>query len=248
MLKRLLALLIAFLTLGPDPGDVDPPDDPDPGEEPEPDEEEGLEEPDPDDAPDPKARSEEDIAALRTRAERAERDLADAREAARRAAPPPGPGQLSDEQRLHQHEEERLRAADITETERWQINANRTLRRSENSSAAALREAREMSDRNDFNSLCEKNPTAKKYAQKVEDKLKEIRGGGGNLDRRIVLKMLIGDDIVEGRVKSKKRDAADPGAGRVHREQLAVTRSDVRSKGGQSDRDKRRARLEGQNI
>jgi len=266
-------LLRRYLTLGVDPPDPpDPPDGGDGGEGGDGDlgldlGGEGGEDPpghvDPggeDDPDDPDALRE------RLKVERAARETAErtAREAqiryeeaarSRAAAPAGGGAPRNDEERLFAQEEERLRDPKTTELERWQIESSRTLRQSRMASESALRAARDISDKNEFDRVCAKNPgLAKRYGAKVEEKLKEIRSQGGNLDRVVVLKMLIGDDAVEGRLKSaKKKDAGgEPRDGERQRDVRGApprARSDVSGRGGRpSERDKRMERLRDQPI
>lgn len=260
MPKLLLALLRAYLTLG-----VDPPDEPDPpegdppvGDPPvEDDELPNLE----DDEPPAGEGDDEDPAAIRAqlKAERTAREAAErqAREASDRAAAAEraraaSPPAKSEEQRIFEEEEARLRAADVTAQEKWQIESNRVLRANTRASTAALNEAREISDRADFERLKASTPVLKKYESRIEAKLVEIRATGSNLPRRVVAQLLIGEDIVSGKVKSTKRAAGDgapaSGGARVERGKPPSGRSDVRGRGAQSEHDKRKARLENQII
>jgi hypothetical protein len=268
-LRNLLTLLAAFFTLGnaPDPD----PDNPDPGaggdEGGEADDPDGIgdlgdEDPDnPDgdggdgDADDPD-QTKAQLAAERRGRETAEREAREAKErltALERARNAPA-AQPNREQQQFEEEERILKDAATTDLQRWQIESNRTMRANNRAAQQMLWQSQENSDKASFQALCGDKPLAKKYAQRVEEKLAEIRQGGANLERKLVLKMLIGDDIVEGRVKTsaKKKDSAGNPAPKpadgVPRGKPAMGRSDVRARPGNSERDKRRARLDGQLI
>lgn len=258
LLAFLFPLLVEFLALGhaAPPGE-DPPADP-PGE-PDPIEDLDLDPPGGDPPDDPADRGagggndDDDPAVLRERLRNTERERDEARRAAeehRRAAAPIQPAQQTTSQRLYAQEEEELRNPQLDPNRRWQIEANRTLRANHESSQSALRAAEDLRDQTHYNGLVSTNPIAKKYAKRVEEKLAEVRSNGGNLARGVILKMLIGDDIVEGRVKPKaaKRTEGGEEVVRVHRGQPPVTRSNVQGRGSSSERDKRRARLEGKTI
>lgn len=247
----ILALLRAYLRLAVEP-DPDPPADPAAvGDPPSDGDLPDLTDPDPP-ADDVSATDEDpavELAREREARQRAEREREEYKTAAERAraaaAPPPGP---SDEQKLFDQEEAKLRDPNATEQDRYWINANRTLRANARMAQDALFASRESSDKQDYAQLSAGNPLAKKYADRVEAKLAEVRKGGGNLDRRIVLKMLIGDDIVEGKVKTKPKAAAAEKPKPVDRGHLPNSRSNVRGNGALTDHQKRIQRLEGQNI
>lgn len=266
-LRQLLALIAAFLTLGPDPdpdpaaaaggGAEDPPGD-------------GLEDLDlegdpPDDpdpagggdghADDPDAVHQRALTAERTRADTAERN---ARESAERLAQlerqqRAPPATVNQDQQQFEQEEARLRASDCSPQEKWQIESNRVLRATQRDAQQAVFNSREMADKAEFTTLCNSKPLAKKYAERVEVKLAEMRKQGFNIERKLVLKMIIGDDIVEGKVKTtKKAPAAGSAEGQqrqpVARGKPAAGRSDVSGRGANSEQEKRRQRLANQLI
>lgn len=251
---NLLKLLALYLTLGVDPDPNEPDPNPDPAPDPDPDElpDLGADDPDPNPDPDPDdpAAARADAAAARAEAEAAKREAAEYRakfetQERSRAAPVANP-----EQALYEQEEARLRATDITATEKWQIESNRVLRANQRLANSAMFEAREMADKSEFDRLQASNPIAKKYAKRTEEKLAELRSKGIFPERKFVLKMLIGDDIMEGKVKTTKKPSADVTTGvKVNRGVPATQRSDVRGRGAaNSESAKRRARLEGQII
>lgn len=259
MLTRLYLLLCAFLTLGADPPEGDPSQGDPPDDDLDLPDLEGDEADPPEGDPDDADHDDEDdpaviraqLATERKARETAERNAREASEratAAERARAQPAPPASADQQ-IFEHEEARLKASDCTPLEKWQIESNRSLRAQARTANQALMESREIADKADFDRFAASKPgMAKKYAARVESKLAEIRSQGGNLARKVVLKMLIGDDIVEGNVKTTKRAApADAGGGKsVNRGKPAGARSDVRARGGQTEQDKRRARLENQ--
>lgn len=245
-----LALIRAYLTLGVDPPDPDPPADPAPpvGDPPADDDLPDLNDDDP--APPAQDDPAAELAREREARQKAEREREEYKAAASRAqersAPPAGP---TDEQKLFEQEEAKLRDPASSEQDRYWINANRTLRANQRMAQDALFQSRESADKQDYATLTAKNPIAKKYADRVEAKLAEVRKGGGNLDRRIVLKMLIGDDIVEGKVKTKAKEPTPTTTPKpVARGHLPNSRSTVRGNGALSEHEKRIQRLEGQNI
>jgi hypothetical protein len=145
-----------------------------------------------------------------------------------------------------QREEERLRSADITELERWQIESNRTLRATQQEARQARMEAADMMDRARFEAKVSTDPRRSKYAERVEEAINEERRNGRNASREAVYYYMLGKDIAEGKLKSKPRASSAPA---VARGRPAGVRSDVQGRGRPTtDQDKRRARLENQNI
>lgn len=257
MLIRLYLLLASFLTLGVDPpGDPDNPDPPD-----NPDEVDPLELGEDDDDPDPPGDADpDDPDAIREqlKAERSARETAEraAREASERATAAEARSRdahrtPTPEQTLFEQEEARLRDPALTAQEKWQIDSNRILRSNQREARQALAESREIADKADFDRYAATNPAlAKRYTDRVEKKLVEIRATGGNIPRKVLLKMLIGEDIVDGKVKSTKRttEGGTQQTRTVARGKAPSGRSDVRSRGAPTEHDKRRARLENQII
>jgi hypothetical protein len=101
-------------------------------------------------------------------------------------------------------------------------------------------------DSADFARLTAANPLARKYEKRVAEKQTEMLNQSGQfVGSRVVLKMLIGDDIVEGRVKQRAPKTTAP----VERGKPSIVRGDVRrGSGAASEHDKRKARLDGVNI
>lgn len=256
-LKLLLAALLAYLTLGvePDPeaeaaaaAEAERIAAESAGELPNLEEEEEEEEPaGNDDDPDALRQQLATERTARETAERNHREAADRLAAAerQRTATPPGP---SAEQQTFEQEEARLRDPKATEWDRWQIESSRTMRASARASQEALQNSREIADKADFDRLQASKPLVKKYAERVEKKLAEVRASGANLPRKVVLQLLIGEDIVDGKVKTGKKAATTTTTTTVQRGKPPAGRSDVRGRGTSSEQDKRRARLENQII
>jgi hypothetical protein len=135
---------------------------------------------------------------------------------------------------------------------RWQIDSNRKIRASDQRSQAALNESRDIADKTSFEQLAVTKPkTYKQYRDRIEKAVSDLRASGQNVPPRMaMLRFMIGDDIMNGKLKPKAARAAAPGnASSVERKRLPNARSDVSARGGgQTERDKRRARLEGQPI
>lgn len=145
-----------------------------------------------------------------------------------------------------QREEERLRAADTSEMERWQIQANRTLRQTQQEAQRARMDASDLMDRTRFESKFNSDPRRTKYADRVEEAIAQERAQGRSASRESVYFYMLGKDIADGKLKPKakaKTPAADVPRGRP-----ANTRSDVSARGVKTERDKLRSRLENVNI
>src|SRR5271163_3696556 len=164
-MNKLLKKLLALLYPGIDGETDDPPpaDDPD---TPDPDDADLDDLPDVDDDPAPAARAssrrsdaDDRLARLEAEVERRGK-LA---EAASRQPTGPDPEFL--------REEERLRNPELTDIERWQINANRTLRATQQQAQQALHQAQEMTDRARFEAKMTSDPRRAKYAERVETEI-----------------------------------------------------------------------------
>lgn len=237
LLKRLLGLLFPGID-GDD--DVPPADDLD---TPDPDlpDDDDLPEPDlPDDPPVSTRARRDDTADRLARVEaEIERRGRLAEEARRSAQPAPVDTE-------YQREEERLRNPETTDIERWQIQANRTLRQTQAEARQAMFQAQDMSDRARFEAKIASDPRRAKYADRVEEAIRQERAAGRNAEREAVYYYMLGKDIAEGKLKAKPKASSAPA---VPRGKSPGVRSDVQGRGRPStDRDKLRARLEGQNI
>lgn len=146
----------------------------------------------------------------------------------------------------YQREEERLRAADVTELERWQINSNRSLRQNQQMAAQALFQAQDLNDRTKFETGIASDPHRARYRDKVEAAVQAERQQGRNVSREAVYYHMLGKDIAEGKLKAKpkaKTPAADIPRGRT-----PGVRSNVSQGRGMNDHQKRAARLADVNI
>jgi hypothetical protein len=140
-----------------------------------------------------------------------------------------------------QREEERLRAADVSEMERWQIQANRTLRATQAQAQQALFRAEDMSDRARFESKVATDPRRSKYTERVEEEIQRARSRGQQASREDVYFWMLGKDIADGKLKPKAKGAAAPA---VPRGKSPGVRSDVQGRGRPSSGSKLKARLE----
>lgn len=236
LLKKLLGLLFPGIDGEPDEPDLPDPGASDPGD----DADDDLPDDDlPDDPPvrtaSRRSDADERLARLEAEVERRGRLAAEA-QARQPAAPDPE----------FQREEERLRNPETTEMERWQINANRTLRATQQQAQQALMQAQDMADRTRFESKMSSDPRRAKYTDRVEEAVQQERAAGRNASREAVYFYMLGKDIAEGKLKSKPKSG---GAPNVNRGKSAGVRSDIQGRGRpQSDREKRAARLADMNI
>lgn len=182
------------------------------------------------------SRAQREITKLRERTQVAERAAQEAREAVQRlqsTIAPPVDRQLADE-------DAKLRDPATTEWERWQIQSNRTLRESRHESRQALAHAQDLSDKTEYASKGIANPIYAKYSSRVEKKFAEIRAQGGTVPREVILKQLIGDDMISGNFKAKAPAAKTT----IPRGKPTNARSDTPGRGaGSTEHQKRTARL-----
>lgn len=209
-------------------------------QEPEPEPEEGD-----DAAAEPKGRANAAIREARRRAQDAEdrikRMEADAEERNRQpVAPPPD--------RAHAEEEARLRDPDVSDLEKWQIQANRQLRENNRQNAMAMAQVQDMSDKSRFDALAVSKPVIhKRYADRVEAELNKMRKTGQNAPREAILRFLIGNDALEGKLSTKKSTGARKTGG-VDRGRTPGARTDVQAKGRMTEHERLEKRLEGKII
>jgi hypothetical protein len=260
----LLHFLRDYLFPGIDDLDVTPPT-----EDETPAEDETVEEGDPpaddadepsDEAEDHPGDSEEDpapretrgqkaIRETRERAQKAERELATARaelEAARRPQQS-GTQQPTPDQVLWQQEEETLRNPELSDWQRYAINSARGARQAQAASQQALAQAQDMADRTAFQAIATTKPkTFEAYKDRVEAKVQELRARGVNVPRDVILKTMLGEDMLAGKLKTPEK--VKPSNGAAPRR---APRSDVAtgSPGGRmSDAERRAKRLENVRI
>lgn len=252
-LLRLLALFFVLHAEGD--AQVDPNADPDTGTD---DLNVDLDagDPDPDPAPqdepeDPKAalqaeRTAREAAERREReaSERFQRELADAR----RGQPQQGQTQ---EDRLRAEEDRTLADPNATELQKWQVQSNRALRQSQQTSTAALFQSTDMADRTAFEQLATSKPAVyNRYKDEVDRRLQAARAQGANPSRRDILNWLIGQDAIDGKLGAKKAaPKAAPRTASVPRGQLPGARSDVRGNpNAMTNREKLAKKLENVQI
>ena len=264
MFKKLWQMWMLYLVLGiageddPEPDDETldgdtPPDDAPPDDElPADDLDSLIETVEADDKIKPKetGRENEAIRTARKRAQEAEeaRIRAEATlDAERRMRAPP---QASEDQRLWQAEEAKLGDTEASDLEKWQIRSNRTLRANTQATNRAMATANDMQDRTAFDRLQISNPKVYKlYQDKVEKALGDMRSKGQDAPRLALLRFMIGNDVMEGKLKSGTRKKADTATGEtksgIDRGRSPGARSDVSGKGKMTDHQKRAERLKG---
>jgi hypothetical protein len=240
-MNKLLKKLLGLLFPGIDGENDDPvPDDPD---TPDPDAADDLDLLDDDLPDDPPARAAPRRSDADDRLARLEAEV----QTARRQADEVRSRQPAPVDETFQREEERLRNPETTEMERWQIQANRTLRDTQRQAQQAMFQAQDLSDRTRFESKIATDPRRAKYAERVEEEIQKARSRGQmNASREDAYYWMLGKDIADGKLKPKAKASATPN---VNRGKPAGVRSDVQGRGRpSSDRDKLRARLENTNI
>jgi hypothetical protein len=188
-------------------------------------------------------RREREIIELRERAQRAERERDEARNT------PRGPAQPTPQQRQWDEEEAVLRNPESTEMQRWTVNSNRLLRQTQSQAAEALARAEDARDAAAFDRAAAKNPALfDKYRDKVEEIVKSERQAGRMVQRENVMAFVIGQAMMSGNLKSKPGNTGKTTNTVLRGQPNTNARSDVPRKGGQTEQEKRRARLENQII
>lgn len=246
-------LLMAFLFPGIGPDDELPAEDDevpeddttsDEDEAPEPDEDLESEQ---EATPEPRiSRVQRDIIKARERAQTAERDLAEARRELAESRRVTTPAQPSQDQVLWQQEEDTLRNPEATDWQKYAIQANRSARMANTNSQNALQRAEDLADRTSFAAVGASKPKLyAAYKDRVEDMLKELRTRGNNAPREKLLAILVGEDMLSGKLKSSEGKATRPAS-----PARASARSDVSAASGTrlSDSEKRARRLENVRI
>ena len=245
--STLLHLLLLAFSPRVDDDDFSLPDDEaPPGDEPPTDDEA----PPGDEPPAPReTRAQREIRTLRERAQAAETAHAKAvaeLEAARRQ--PQGQPQLSEEQVIFQQEEEALRNPETSDWQRYAIQSARQARAANANSRDALMRAEDLADRTRFEQIKLTKPKLyETYADRVEDMLKQVRANGNNAPREKLLALIMGEDLLNGKLKPATAKAPKGGAPRAS---TPGARSDVRAsgEGGLTEAQKRVKRLENVRI
>ena len=188
-----------------------------------------------DDAPAPaaRARTPREVEELRERTRRLEAEIENDRAARRQLTPTAEQAAWDREQRL-------LDDPNTSAQDRHAIETNRALRQSHAMSAAAQARAEDLADMAEYNLQAMEKPIYRQYRERVEAERNRIaQNGRGVPPRETVLAVLIGKDVLSGKVS--KAAVSKP---KVARQKPALPRSDVRANAGRSDREKRRARLQ----
>lgn len=261
MSKLLWRLILSYLLPGVDDAG-DPPEETDEG-----DETETVEEPEAGDEPEegeepevsdegeepakPLSRAQRAIITARERAQTAERDLAAARaalEEARRQPAQPTRAEPTDLQRIIAQEDAALANPELDSWQRYAIMANRSARSADERAQHALRSAEDLADRTRFEQIRITKPKVfAAYEGRVEALLKEHRSQGRNPPRDGLLKLLLGEDALNGKIKAEEKTPTKPSGAR--RGLTPGARSDVSASSGRlSEAEKRTRRLEGKII
>lgn len=245
-------LLSRFLVLPAVEGDPDPaPADPAPAED-------TLDDllgaagtdPDPretdDPAPAPSANEERLSRELET--ERAVRRALETRAAPAPAGPARDPEYEREEAQL---QEARAKGTDATSLYwmEWKVKTDRANRETRRHADDTLRETRDIADQTAFERMETTKPQVfKRYKDRVETEVQRLRAQGQNAPRLAILRYLIGDDAVNGKIGTKASKPAAAAAPKpsstVDRGRMPGARTDVSGRGaGASEREKRRERL-----
>lgn len=150
---------------------------------------------------------------------------------------------------ITRQEDEKLRDPKATDLEKWQIQANRELRRGRSEAQAALMQAHDVADKTTFSRIAVTNAALfKRYESRVEEELTKMRAKGFNAPRETIMDNLIGKDMRDGKFAKKKAAEDKETKPPVNRGKLPGARSDVSGKNATSEHEKRRARLENVQI
>ena len=191
----------------------------------------------------PLSRVQRDIISLRERSQKAEDDLRKAQAELADARRAPVNSQPSREQQIWQSEDEVLNDPNASDWQKYSVTAARQSRQANQAAQNALHRAEDLSDKTAFDSFKITKPKLyEKYAPRVEELLKDIRSKGSNASREKLLAFMVGQDMLEGKVKTA--DAVTKKPSQV-RGQPTNARSDVSSSGTKlSAADARARRLE----
>ena len=201
-----------------------------------------------DDEPAPRriSRAEREIQNLRARSQRAEeersRALSELAEERRKIAS--GSVAPTQEQEVYAREEAVLRDPNATEWQKYSVHSAREARAANHNSQKALRNAEDLADKTEFASLATKAP---KVFEKYKDRVEEMRKQNPGAPRSELLALLVGRDLLSGKVKPA--DAKQVKQGGVKRGSTPGARSDERSTGNRlTEAEKRAKRLENVRI
>lgn len=162
---------------------------------------------------------------------------------------------LRQQPRPESEEERRIKDPATDPDERFRLQTNQVLRQSWEQSQQAQRTAQDAVDAANFQMMCLNDPIARKYAPKVEAARQQfIAKGATSPPRDALLTFILGQEVRNrakggaGKGKAAAAGSPAPGPTQVPRGKLPNARSDAGGKGAQTERDKRRARLENQPI
>jgi len=257
LLKFLIYVLsnVVSARLDDDPEPEPVEDELEPSEEDEEDSEPSEEDSEPseeDDAPAPKlSRSQQAIIKLRNDKREAEERYQKVREELEATRRQPVQQVNTEESVLRQQEDAILNNPDATDWQKYAVTSARNARQAEQSSKMALREARDINDKAEFASLASTQPkTYAAYKDKVEDTLKQMRAKGQDAPRKELFAYLVGQDMINGRLKTSTAKSSAAKTGGVNRGKTPGVRSDVstRDSGKLTEAEKRAKRLENVRI
>lgn len=249
MSDLLRKLLSAYLRVGVDGGEADPPAEPEVEAESTLDELADLDEQE----PEAEAEGETEPPKRGDRTRQLEQDLEYERRARREEnerrqqyTPPAQPTRDP----IYESEEAELakaRADGATQEQmgwlNWKIDNSRRIRASEARSQNALFAAADMADKTEFQSIRSEKPKLfKAYESRVEEVLRNARQNNLNPKRLAIMDWLIGQDVRNGKISPSKKAAT------VDRGTMPKAKTDVRAKGSLTEHQKRTARLENQRI
>lgn len=193
----------------------------------------------------PPRRAASHVAELRRRTQEAERKAEEADRRAREVLErldrqAAGPSQA---EREAMDEEAKLRDPNTSDMEKWQIRSNQTIRATQAQAQGFLMQGRDDRDAAAYERKAATNSTYDKYRDKVEAQVAAERKAGRLVQREMVLAYLVGQDIINGNLKSKTASSKP-----VPRGKPTGARSDTPRQGSMTDAQKRAARLQDQII
>jgi hypothetical protein len=162
-----------------------------------------------------------------------------ARRAIEQTRPAPAAQPAADtEYEREEAEIRRLEASGATQDQigwaRWKIGVDRSNRQTQRTAEQLRNEARDLSDKGSFERLEVTNPKLyKRYSTRVEEAYQQAAKSGQPVSRTIILKLMLGDDFLSGKVKSKTQAKEAPAAPakQVDRGRSpGMVRSDVQSR------------------
>lgn len=247
-MSRLLRRLLAHLRLGAEPGDTPDPGAADLGASPDDqgggDTLEDLADLQLADDPEPAAPAPRESNEARLQRE-LEQERAAHRASLQRFPQPTGPA-IDPETAAEQAQMAAAKARGATQSEldmlAWTHQSNRTLRESQRNSQAAVRRAEDLHDQTAFEKLEITNPAIyKRYKSRVDEEVAKLQAQGQSAPRTAILRFLIGNDLLEGKLKKSVKSAPAPA---VDRGKMPPARTDVSGRRKvQSEREQRRERL-----